>query len=236
MAFMPSSTCGRATGPVTRSPKPSRPGLIDGRDTPRHGQRRICGQQFDQRYDLGHRPIATGGLLGREQQFRRTPGHDRRVISRTDCHDRLLAEQQRPAPHPIPQRRRRRDAARPLARHDLPEHVRRFGRQDQLPDRRHVRDGLRPRTATYAGPGGPPKSDAQVSATAFAVYVTNQTLAGTTAAAYGFQVSATGVGTRTLTSAPTAPRLALPIIHGLSVMDLLLAVNVRIAQRTPRTT
>jgi hypothetical protein len=52
------------------------------------------------------------------------------------------------------------------------------------------------RTASTA-PGGPPKTDAQVMATAFAVYLTNQTLAGSMAVTYGFQVSATGVGTRT---------------------------------------
>src|SRR5207253_2891136 len=44
--------------------------------------------------------------------------------------------------------------------------------------------GLFARTAQTA-PGGPPKVDAQVLATALAVYVTNQSLAGTTAAAYG---------------------------------------------------
>ena len=38
-----------------------------------------------------------------------------------------------------------------------------------------------------SAPGGPPKTDAQVMATALAVYVTNQSLAGTTAAACGFQ-------------------------------------------------
>jgi len=45
--------------------------------------------------------------------------------------------------------------------------------------------------------GGPPKLDAQVLAVAFAVYVTNQNLAGTTAAAYGFRVTAEGVGIAT---------------------------------------
>src|SRR5207249_6813540 len=45
---------------------------------------------------------------------------------------------------------------------------------------------------------GPPKVDAQALAVALAVYVTNQNLAGTTAAAYGFQVSAGGVGAATL--------------------------------------
>src|SRR5207247_2343306 len=53
------------------------------------------------------------------------------------------------------------------------------------------------RTAKTAAGGGPAKMDAQVLATALAVYVTNQTLAGTTAAAYGFLVTENGVGTRT---------------------------------------
>jgi uncharacterized delta-60 repeat protein len=47
------------------------------------------------------------------------------------------------------------------------------------------------------GASGPPKLDAQVLALALAVYVTNQNLAGATAVAYGFQVTATGVGTAT---------------------------------------
>lgn len=46
-------------------------------------------------------------------------------------------------------------------------------------------------------PGGPPKLDAQVLATALAVYVTNETLAAVTAAAYGFQVTVHGVGVST---------------------------------------
>lgn len=44
---------------------------------------------------------------------------------------------------------------------------------------------------------GPPKLDAQVLATAFAVYVTNESLAGQTATAYGFHVTAGGLGTAT---------------------------------------
>jgi hypothetical protein len=46
-------------------------------------------------------------------------------------------------------------------------------------------------------PGGPPKLDAQVLAVALAVYATNENLAGTTATAYGFRVTANGVGTST---------------------------------------
>jgi hypothetical protein len=47
-------------------------------------------------------------------------------------------------------------------------------------------------------PGGPPKLDAQVMATALAVYVTNADLAGTTAASYGFRVTDNGVGISTI--------------------------------------
>jgi hypothetical protein len=47
-------------------------------------------------------------------------------------------------------------------------------------------------------PGGPPKLDAQVLATALAVYVTNENLAGTTAASYGFRVTDDGVGVSTI--------------------------------------
>src|SRR5207244_6204639 len=82
------------------------------------------------------------------------------------------------------------------------------------------------RTASTA-PGGPPKTDAQVMATAFAVYVTNQSLAGTTAAAYGFQVSATGVGTRTFNVGNNGAAFGAANNSRLSVIDLLLAVNAR---------
>jgi len=47
-------------------------------------------------------------------------------------------------------------------------------------------------------PGGPPKLDAQVMATALAVYVTNADLAGTTAASYGFRVTDNGAGVSTI--------------------------------------
>ena len=76
-------------------------------------------------------------------------------------------------------------------------------------------------------PGGPPKVDAQVMATAFAVYVTNQTLAGTTAAAFGFQVRATGVGTRTFNVGSSGAAFGVANNSDVTVMDLLLAVNAR---------
>jgi hypothetical protein len=86
--------------------------------------------------------------------------------------------------------------------------------------------GLFARTAQTA-PVGPPKMDAQVIATAFALYVTNQTLAGTTAAAYGFQVTSTGVGTRTFSVGNDGAAFGTANNSSLSVMDLLLAANAR---------
>jgi hypothetical protein len=82
------------------------------------------------------------------------------------------------------------------------------------------------RTAQTA-PGGPPKVDAQVLATAFAVYVTNQSLAGTTAVAYGFQVDATGVGSRTFNVGAGGAAFGVSNSSNVSVLDLLLAVNAR---------
>ena len=86
--------------------------------------------------------------------------------------------------------------------------------------------GLFARTSQTA-PGGPPKEDCQVMATALAVYGTNQTLAGTTATAYGFQVSATGLGTRTFNVGTNGAAFGVANNSSLSVMDLLLAVNAR---------
>jgi len=74
---------------------------------------------------------------------------------------------------------------------------------------------------------GPPKTDAQVMATALAVYVTNQTLAGTTAAAYGFLVTADGVGAATFTVGTNGAAFGVANGSTMSVLDLLLAVNDR---------
>src|SRR5262249_15143283 len=81
--------------------------------------------------------------------------------------------------------------------------------------------------AQTAAGGGPAKMDAQVLATAFAVYVTNQSLAGTTAAAYGFQVTANGVGTRTFNVGSNGAAFGVANNANVSVLDLLLAVNSR---------
>ena len=75
--------------------------------------------------------------------------------------------------------------------------------------------------------GGPPKLDAQALAVALAVYVTNGTLAGTTAAAYGFQVTETGVGTRTFNVGNNGAAFGVADGCDLAVLNLLLAVNDR---------
>ena len=87
------------------------------------------------------------------------------------------------------------------------------------------------RTASTAAGGGPPKMDAQVMATALAVYVTNQSLAGTTAAAYGFLVTANGVGTRTFNVGGNGAAFGVANNSKVTVLDLLLAVNTRSQKR-----
>ncbi len=75
---------------------------------------------------------------------------------------------------------------------------------------------------------GPPKLDAQVLATALAVYVTNENLAGTTAAAYGFEVTEDGVGVATFGLADTVrDALGLPPNpeSPFTVLNLLLATD-----------
>jgi hypothetical protein len=76
-------------------------------------------------------------------------------------------------------------------------------------------------------PGGPPKLDAQVLATALAVYVTNQNLAGITAAAFGFQVTASGVGNTTFNVGTNGAAFGMANDTSLAVLDLLLATNAR---------
>jgi|GEM_PF-784617 len=83
------------------------------------------------------------------------------------------------------------------------------------------------RTASTAAGGGPAKMDAQVMATALAVYVTNQTLAGTTATAYGFLVTGSGVGTRTINVGTSGAAFGVANYTSVTVLDLLLAANSR---------
>jgi hypothetical protein len=79
-----------------------------------------------------------------------------------------------------------------------------------------------------AATDGPPRLDAQVLASAFAVYVTNETLAGQTAAAYGFRVTAAGVGTSTFdvgSANGAAFGLSPTDSTVMTVLDLLLATD-----------
>jgi hypothetical protein len=83
------------------------------------------------------------------------------------------------------------------------------------------------RTANAAAGGGPPKMDAQVLAVTLATYVTKQTLAGTTAADYGFLVSQNGVGTQAFNVGSSGAAFGVANNSNVAVLDLLLAVNSR---------
>jgi hypothetical protein len=74
---------------------------------------------------------------------------------------------------------------------------------------------------------GSPKVDAQIMATALAVYVTNETLAGATATAFGLQVTQHGVGAATFNVGNNGAAFGVANGSFVSVMDLLLAVNAR---------
>ncbi len=86
--------------------------------------------------------------------------------------------------------------------------------------RRKLRDALQ------MGLGGPVKLDAQVFATALAVYVTNGTLAGTAAAAYGFTVTEYGTGITSTFNVGNCGQ-AFGVANGttLTILDMLLAVD-----------
>jgi hypothetical protein len=76
----------------------------------------------------------------------------------------------------------------------------------------------------FAQSGGP-KLDAQVMATALSVYVTTQSLAGNTAAAYGFEVTAGGLGATTFNVGSSGAAFDVADNSVLTVMDLLRATN-----------
>ena len=59
------------------------------------------------------------------------------------------------------------------------------------------------------------------------MYVTNQSLAGTAAAAYGFRVTADGIGARVFNTDGNGAAFGAADNSNVSVMDLLLAVNAR---------
>jgi SdrD B-like protein len=70
-----------------------------------------------------------------------------------------------------------------------------------------------------------PKLEAQIMATAFSVYVTNSNLAGTTAAAYGFNVTATGSGGTTINVGTNGWELGLTNNTDYSLLTILQAAN-----------
>jgi hypothetical protein len=74
---------------------------------------------------------------------------------------------------------------------------------------------------------GPPKVDAQVLAVALAVYVTNQNLAGTVAANFGFTVDAFGTGAGMFSVGNNGAAFGLANGSTARIFDLLLAVNSR---------
>jgi len=79
--------------------------------------------------------------------------------------------------------------------------------------------------ALQLGLGGPTKMDAQVMAAAFAVYVTNSTLAGTTASTFGFLVTEYGVGVSTFNVGFNGDAFGVENDSDVTVLDLLLAIN-----------
>ena len=74
-------------------------------------------------------------------------------------------------------------------------------------------------------PAGPAKVDAQFMATALAVYFTDQNLAGTVAAGYGFHVTDTGLGDRVVNVGSSGAAFGAANGTTRTVMQLLQATN-----------
>ncbi len=72
---------------------------------------------------------------------------------------------------------------------------------------------------------GPAKVDAQVMATAFAVYATNSTLAGQTATGYGFLVSEYGVGNTLFNIGEAGDAFGVEDYTLMAILDILLATD-----------
>lgn len=81
--------------------------------------------------------------------------------------------------------------------------------------------------AMQLGLGGPVKMDAHVMAVTFATYVTNENLAGTVAAGYGFLVTDTGVGTSTFNVGEGGEAFGVTDYSDVAILDLLFATNDR---------
>ncbi len=76
------------------------------------------------------------------------------------------------------------------------------------------------------------KLEAQVMATALAVYITNESLAGTAGQAYGFTVTEYGVGTRTYNVGTNGAAFGVENDTEMTVLDLLLATDDRTCSDT----
>ncbi len=72
-----------------------------------------------------------------------------------------------------------------------------------------------------------PKIDAQVMATALAVYVTNTNLAGSIATAYGFQVSSAGTGAATFSVGTSGAAFGVANGSRMTILQILSATNAR---------
>lgn len=80
------------------------------------------------------------------------------------------------------------------------------------------------------GIAGPAKLDSQVMGTAFALYVTNGTLAGQTAEAYGFLVTENGLAAATVNVGESGIAFNVLDYSVITVMDALLATDDLTAQ------
>jgi hypothetical protein len=81
------------------------------------------------------------------------------------------------------------------------------------------------REAVQAGLGGPAKLELQVLATALSVYVTNETLAGTVAADYGFVVTEHGLGISTYDVGDSGEAFGVADDTEMTVLEILLATD-----------
>ncbi|MEO2049815.1 MAG: SdrD B-like domain-containing protein [Pirellulales bacterium] len=83
------------------------------------------------------------------------------------------------------------------------------------------------RNRKTAAADGPPKLDAQVMATAFAVYVTNETLAASAATNFGFLVTETGIGSSTINIGDNGAAFDVTDNTDVTVLDILLKTDER---------
>ena len=100
-------------------------------------------------------------------------------------------------------------------------------REDERRDSRVLHHAFLPHQKNRSRGRTAQGEEAQVFAVALATYVTNQTLAGNVAAAYGFRVTDNGVGAKTVNVGTSGAAFGLADGSDAKVLDLLLAVNER---------